>query len=156
MDKAQNYMIEAQNSANNSQASYLNAKTIEESISKFQQLENQITVGLNSKANLNLANSVPDSSFVAKCTSWLMPDTSKGVQIASYPYTTPDLGWIIGYTNATTSTYLYMYLDEKPIGAEADDYINIAVPVSKGQVLTASTTSIKQRQLYFYPMKGKA
>ena len=163
MLEAQNYMVESQNYAdislqhsNNSLASYLNAKSIEESIAHFETIENSITTGLAQKVDLNLNNAVLSSSFAAKVFQRLLPDYSKGIHCATLPYTAPNNGWIIGYINRSTTNAMSVTIDSATVAHEADDYCDVQCPILKGQVLSATTLDVgsDRNNLYFYPMKG--
>lgn len=164
MNQAQGYMDEAQNYAdisleysNNSLASYENAKSIEDTIAHYQELENSLEQGLASKVNLNLNNAVLTSAFISNIAPMLMPDYTKGISCATLPYTAPANGWIIGYANQTTTTALYIYIEGCEVGREGDGYADVQCPIAKGEVLSASSTPSGDRnRLFFYPMKGNS
>ncbi len=153
-DEAKLYADNANISAQCAKNSYDSAKSIEETILKFENIQNKIDDKFLNKVDLNFDNAIPSDEFVSKAISWIMPDHSGRINIASYPYTVPDNGWIIGYSNSNQDGSLVLYLGEKAIAKEASGYCDVQVPVYKNQTLSASTTKISEYQLYFYPMKG--
>ncbi len=133
-------------------------KAIEQNIvsknEKFETID-EIQETIQTKADINLANTIPSQSFADKTINWSMPDYTAGVDIwASLPYTAPTNGYICG-SCAGSNSYLYLYINEEvllKVSTPSAQQISI-IPVAKGDVISLYMRSGNVSTI-FYPVKG--
>lgn len=117
---------------------------------------NKVYEDLNLKANSDLSNvSSVSQTFKELSVRWGMPDYSAGVYVENLPYTAPCDGYInthIVYNAGEISLYVNG-VEINRVGGGAVAGLDYLFPVSKGDVITSSST----KAFYgndFYPCKG--
>lgn len=117
---------------------------------------NKVYEDLNLKANSDLSNVASVSqTFKELSVRWGMPDYSAGVYVGNLPYTAPCDGYINTHIVYNAGD-IYLYVNGVEIsivGGGAVAGLDYLFPVSKGDVITSSST----KAFYandFYPCKG--
>lgn len=108
----------------------------------------EFTGALASKANIDLANTTPATSFINKSMAWGIPDYSAGVSV-SYPYTAPTAGL---YTAYCTTGNDYLEINGVNIGTPFSANNHAAVFVKAGDVVQVKGTG--PATCKFFPLKG--
>lgn len=117
---------------------------------------NKVYEDFNLKANSDLSNVASvASSFKEASVGWGMPDYSAGVYVGNLPYTAPCDGYINTHIvhNAGDVSLYVNGVEISLVGGGASAGLDYLFPVSKGDVITSSST----RAFYandFYPCKG--
>ena len=108
----------------------------------------EFTGALASKANIDLANTTPATSFINKSMAWGIPDYSAGVSV-TYPYTAPTAGL---YTAYCTTGNDYIEINGVNIGTPFSANNHAAVFVKAGDVVQVEGTG--GATCHFFPLKG--
>lgn len=108
----------------------------------------EFTGALASKANIDLANTTPATSFINKSMAWGIPDYSAGVSV-SYPYTAPTAGL---YTAYCTTGNDYLEVNGVNIGTPFSANNHAAVFVNAGDVVQVKGSG--GATCHFFPLKG--
>ena len=108
----------------------------------------EFTGALASKANIDLANTTPATSFINKSMAWGIPDYSAGVSV-SYPYTAPTAGL---YTAYCTTGNDYLEINGVNIGTPFSANNHAAVFVNAGDVVQVKGSG--GATCHFFPLKG--
>lgn len=117
---------------------------------------NKVYEDMNLKANSDLSNVASVSqTFKELSVRWGMPDYSAGVYVGNLPYTAPCDGYINTHIvhNAGDVSLYVNGVEISIVGGGASAGLDYLFPVSKGDVITSSST----RAFYandFYPCKG--
>jgi hypothetical protein len=108
----------------------------------------EFTGALASKANIDLANTTPATSFINKSMAWGIPDYSAGVSV-TYPYTAPTAGL---YTAYCTTGNDYIEINGVNIGTPFSANNHAAFFVKAGDVVQVKGTG--GATCHFFPLKG--
>ena len=108
----------------------------------------EFTGALASKANIDLANTTPATSFINKSMAWGIPDYSAGVSV-TYPYTAPTAGL---YTAYCTTGNDYIEINGVNIGTPFSANNHAAFFVKAGDVVQVKGTW--GATCHFFPLKG--
>lgn len=108
----------------------------------------EFTGALASKANIDLANTTPATSFINKSMAWGIPDYSAGVSV-TYPYTAPTAGL---YTAYCTTGNDYIEINGVNIGTPFSANNHAAFFVKAGDVVQVKGTGVAT--CHFFPLKG--
>lgn len=128
----------------------LYASAAEASVAQAQ----EFMTALGGKANAALDNVSPAQSFKDMSVGWGMPDYTAGVSV-ELPYIAPSNGFLLVHLvfNAGDA-YLYVNnIKVQEAGGGAVAGMDYMIPVSKGDNITRSTTSVYYHGV-FYPVKG--
>ena len=108
----------------------------------------EFTGALASKANIDLANTTPATSFINKSMAWGVPDYSAGVSV-TYPYTAPTAGLFTAYCTTGND---YIEINGVNIGTPFSANNHAAVFVKAGDVVQVKGTG--GATCHFFPLKG--
>ena len=81
----------------------------------------------------------------------MLPSYTGMVSVTSASYTAPYDGWLIGICNTPDKNEISAYVNNIEIGHEYDDYIDIQMPLAKGDIFSTNGT---KRNLRFLKFKG--
>nr|DAR33134.1 MAG TPA: hypothetical protein [Caudoviricetes sp.] len=108
----------------------------------------EFTGALASKANIDLANTTPATSFINKSMAWGIPDYSAGVSV-KYPYTAPTAGLFTAYCASGND---YLEINGVNIGTPFSANNHASVFVKAGDVVQVKGTG--GATCHFFPLKG--
>ena len=120
---------------------------------------NQVATDLNGKADTDLSNTNPSSSFKEASVGWGMPDYSAGISLSYNSFVSdwiaPSDGVICGKANWDSSTK-YLTINGSIVQGGNTECYGIFFFVSKGDVIHNDSGVIESSHTYltFYPLKG--
>ena len=79
----------------------------------------------------------------------MLPSYTGMVTVKSSSYTAPYDGWLLGFASTPGSNEISAYINDIQIGHEYNDYIDIQIPLAKGDIFTSNGNNIQCKFLKF-------